>query len=222
MSHPAKQGYVQAFSVYIDTLFVCSATAFMLLSTGMYNVKAPDGSMIVHALPNMEAGAGYTQAAVETILPGFGAPFVALALFFFAFTTIVAYYYMAETNIAYINRRVHRPWLSLLLKLGMLASVTYGAVKSAGVVWDLGDLGVGLMAWLNIAAILILQKPALIALRDYERQKKLGLDPSFDPVQLGIRNADYWEASGLPAEHSGTPGGAAASTRPPASRTPAP
>lgn len=193
VSHPAKQGYVQAFSVYIDTLFVCSATAFMLLSTGMYNVKAADGSMIVHALPGQEAGAGYTQAAVETILPGFGGTFVALALFFFAFTTIVAYYYMAETNIAYINRKVHRPWLSLVLKLGLLASVTFGAVKSAGVVWDLGDVGVGIMAWLNIVAILILQKPALLALRDYERQKKLGLDPSFDPAALGIRNAVFWE-----------------------------
>lgn len=203
VSHPAKQGYVQAFSVYIDTLFVCSATAFMLLSTGMYNVKSPDGAMIVHALPDMEAGAGYTQAAVETILPGLGGTFVALALFFFAFTTIVAYYYMAETNIAYINRRVHRPWLNMLLKLGMLASVTYGAIKSAGVVWDLGDIGVGLMAWLNIAAIMILQKPALIALRDYENQKALGLDPRFDPVKLGIRNAGFWESVG---QASGTTG----------------
>lgn len=192
VSHPAKQGYVQAFSVYIDTLFVCSATAFMVLSTGKYNVKAPDGSMLVNNLPGMETGPGYTQAAVETVLPGFGSSFVALALMFFAFTTIVAYYYMAETNVAYINRKVHRPWLSLLLKVVLMASVGFGAVRSAGAAWDLGDVGVGLMAWLNIVAILILQKPALACLKDYEAQKKAGLDPIFDPDALGIRHADLW------------------------------
>lgn len=193
VSHPAKQGYVQAFSVYVDTLFVCSATAFMLLSTGMYNVKAPDGTMLVNGLPGVETGPAYTQAAVETVMPGFGAPFVALALFFFAFTTIVAYYYMAETNIAYINRKVHRPWLSFVLKLGILATVSYGCVNGSGAAWDLGDVGVGLMAWLNIVAILILQKPALVALKDYEAQKAAGLDPVFDPEKLGIRNADLWK-----------------------------
>ena len=193
VAHPAQQGYVQAFSVYIDTLLVCSATAFMLMSTGMYNVKAPDGTMLYEGLPGIEAGAGYTQAAVETMLPGFGSTFVALALFFFAFTTIVAYYYMAETNIAYINRKVHRPWLSFVLKIGIMVAVTYGSVRSAGVAWDLGDVGVGLMAWLNIIAILILQRPALLALRDYEAQKKSGAEVSFDPVKLGIRNAAFWE-----------------------------
>ena len=192
VEHPAQQGYVQAFSVYVDTLFVCSATAFMLLSTGMYNVKAPDGTMLFNGVPGMEAGAGYTQAAVESVLPGFGATFVALALFFFAFTTIVAYYYMAETNIAYINRKVHRPWLSFVLKICIMAAVTYGSVKSASLAWDLGDVGVGLMAWLNIIAILIIQKPALVALKDYERQKKAGLQPTFDPEQLGIPNAQFW------------------------------
>ncbi|WP_051241605.1 alanine/glycine:cation symporter family protein [Azohydromonas australica] len=195
VKHPAQQGYVQAFSVYIDTLFVCSATAFMVLVTGRYNVQAPGGGFLVERLPGMETGPGYTQAAVESVLPGFGASFVALALMFFAFTTIVAYYYIAETNVAYINRRVHRPWLSLVLKAALLVSVTYGAVRSAGVAWDLGDLGVGLMAWLNIVAILILQKPALLCLRDYEAQKRAGVEPVFDPGKLGIRNADWWSAA---------------------------
>ncbi len=192
VTHPAKQGYVQAFSVYIDTLLVCSATAFMLLSTGSYNVQGADGTMIVENLPDVAAGPGYTQAAVEAVLPGFGSVFVALALMFFAFTTIVAYYYMAETNLAYINRKVHRPWLVLALRLLMMAAVTYGSVRSAGVAWDLGDVGVGVMAWLNIIAILILQKPALLALRDYEEQRRAGKDPVFDPVRLGIRNAEFW------------------------------
>ncbi|MCF7223384.1 alanine/glycine:cation symporter family protein [Marilutibacter chinensis] len=193
VSHPAKQGYVQAFSVYVDTLLVCSATAFLILSTGMYNVQGPDGTMLVNELPGVEAGPGYAQAAVETALQGFGAPFVALALLFFAFTTIVAYYYMAETNIAYINRKAHRPWLTLLLRVGIMAAVAYGAIKSAALAWGLGDIGVGLMAWLNIIAILILQKPAFLALRDYERQKRAGLDPVFDPDALGIRNAGFWQ-----------------------------
>jgi AGCS family alanine or glycine:cation symporter len=192
VSHPAKQGYVQAFSIYVDTLLVCSATAFMILSTGKYNVNNPDGSMIVNNLPGVETGPAYTQAAVESMMPGFGASFVALAIMFFAFTTIVAYYYMAETNVQYINRQIHRGWMLFVLKLAIMASVTYGAIRSAGTAWDLGDLGVGLMAWLNIIAILILQRPALIALKDYEAQKKAGKDPDFDPGKLGIRNADFW------------------------------
>jgi len=194
VSHPAKQGFVQAFSVYIDTLFVCSATAFMILATGSYNVQGADGAMLVSHLPGVEVGPGYTQAAVESVLPGFGASFVAIALMFFAFTTIVAYYYMAETNIAYINRKVHRPWMSLVLRFAMLIAVVYGTVRSAGVAWDLGDLGVGLMAWLNIIAILILQRPALRCLKDYEEQKRAGRDPIFDPDALGIPNADLWRA----------------------------
>ncbi|MEW6167536.1 MAG: alanine/glycine:cation symporter family protein [Pseudomonadota bacterium] len=192
VSHPAKQGYVQAFSVYVDTLLVCSATAFMILSAGTYNVIGRDGHAIVEALPGVEAGPGYAQNAVESVLPGYGAGFVALALLFFAFTTIVAYYYMAETNISYINRKVHRPWLVPALRIGILAAVTYGTVRSASIAWALGDIGVGLMAWLNIVAILILQKPALRALKDYETQKKAGRDPVFDPEALGIRGADFW------------------------------
>lgn len=192
VSHPAKQGYVQAFSVYIDTMLVCSITAFLILSTGMYNVINPAGGMLVEHLPGVEIGPGYTQAAVEAVFPGFGKGFVALALLFFAFTTIVAYYYMAETNITYVNRKVHRPWMILCLRLGILGMVVFGTLKTAAVAWQLGDIGVGLMAWLNIVAILILQKPALAALRDYERQRKAGLEPVFDLDALGIRNAGFW------------------------------
>ncbi len=191
VSHPAKQGYVQAFSVYVDTLLVCSATAFMILSTGMYNVSS-NGEVLTEALPGIEAGPGFAQHAVEAVMPGYGAGFVAMALFFFAFTTIIAYYYMAETNIAYINRRIHRPWMIFALRILILGAVTFGCVRTAGMAWTLGDIGVGLMAWLNLIAILILQKPALLALRDYEAQKKQGLDPTFDPLKLEIRNADFW------------------------------
>ena len=159
----------------------------------MYNVMNPDGGMLVEKLPGMEIGPGYAQAAVESMLPGFGQGFVALALLFFAFTTIVAYYYMAETNISYINRKMHRPWIVLVLRVGILIMVTIGTIKTAGAAWQLGDIGAGLMAWLNIVAILILQKPAFAALRDYERQRKAGIvEPTFDPDALGIRNAEFW------------------------------
>jgi AGCS family alanine or glycine:cation symporter len=192
VSHPAKQGLVQAFSIYVDTLLVCSATAFMILFTGMYNTKAPDGSYIVNNLGDVEPGPAYTQAAIETVFPGFGAGFVAIALFFFAFTTIMAYYYIAETNIAYLTRGKDSRWPMLALKIVMLVATFYGSVKTASLAWALGDVGLGIMVWLNVIAIVILAKPALKALKDYEQQKKQGLDPVFDPVKLGIKNADYW------------------------------
>lgn len=193
VSHPAKQGLVQAFSVYIDTLFVCSATAFMLLITGQYNVQGPEGQAMFTGIAGVAAGPGYVQIAMESIMPGFGSIFVALALFFFAFTTIVAYYYIAETNIAYINRKIQLPWLSFVLKIALMAATVYGTVKTADLAWGLGDIGVGLMAWLNIIAIILMQKPALACLRDYEAQKAQGLDPVFHPEKLGIVNAAYWE-----------------------------
>lgn len=193
VSHPAKQGLVQGFSVYIDTLFVCSATAFMLLITGQYNVERADGSHIYQGVKGVAAGPGYVQTALENVLPGFGAIFVAVALLFFAFTTIVAYYYIAETNIAYINRHASRPWMNFLLKLVLIGATVYGTVKTADVAWAMGDLGVGLMAWLNIVAILLMRNTAFKCLRDYEAQRAAGKDPEFDPAALGIANAHYWE-----------------------------
>jgi AGCS family alanine or glycine:cation symporter len=193
VSHPAKQGLVQGFSVYIDTLFVCSATAFMLLITGQYNVERADGSHIFMGVKGVASGPGYVQTALENTMPGFGAIFVAIALLFFAFTTIVAYYYIAETNLAYINRAVPRPWMNFLLKLAIMGATVYGTVKTADVAWALGDLGVGLMAWLNIIAILLMRDTAFKCLRDYEAQKAAGKEPEFDPAPLGIKNAHYWE-----------------------------
>jgi alanine or glycine:cation symporter, AGCS family len=194
VSHPAKQGLVQAFSVYIDTWLVCSATAFMILFTGMYNVQnEADGTFIVENIPNVEAGTAFTQEAIEQVLPGFGSGFVAVSLFFFAFTTIMAYYYIAETNIAYLMRGRNNKIPMFLLKIVLLGTTYYGAVKTADLAWALGDLGLGIMVWLNLIAILILAKPALRVLKDYEEQKKAGLDPVFDSTKLGIKNAEYWE-----------------------------
>ena len=202
VEHPAQQGLVQAFSVYVDTLFVCTATAFMILITGAYNVRDEvTGSIIFPSElvtaatdPNSPA---FTQTALEYVFPSVGALFIAFALFFFAFTTVLAYYYIAETNLAYLRRYFRIPGEMVLLKLLMIGAVFYGAVKTASLAWGLGDIGVGLMAWLNIIGILILffmGKPALKALDDYERQKKAGVEHyTFDPEALGIRNADFWK-----------------------------
>jgi AGCS family alanine or glycine:cation symporter len=199
VQHPAQQGLVQAFSVYIDTLFVCTATAFMILITGAYNVHGGDGGFLIQQLPaDIAANSpAFTQYALDQVVPGVGKPFVAVALFFFAFTTLLAYYYIAETNIAYIHRTIKIPGMMFVLKIGLMASVFYGAVKTANLAWGLGDIGVGLMAWLNIIGIIIIffmSKPALKALKDYETQRKAGVEKySFDPKALGIKNADFWE-----------------------------
>lgn len=193
VSHPAKQGLVQAFSVYVDTLFVCSATAFMILITGKYNVHKAAGGFYVENLPGVQYGPAFTQKAVETLSPSLGAGFVAVALFFFAFTTLMAYYYYSETSLAYlVNDEKLRKKLINVLRVILLASAFYGTIRTASFAWALGDLGVGIMAWLNIIAIIILQKPAYAVLKDYEEQKAQGLDPVFDPDKLGIKNADYW------------------------------
>lgn len=195
VSHPAKQGLVQAFSVYVDTLFVCSATGFMLIITGMYNVQDPANkeAFLYQGVKGVAAGPGYVQTAMENIMPGFGAVFVAVALFFFAFTTIMAYYYIAETNIRYLTRTVKLNWAIPVLKVVILFVVIYSCLKTADLAWALGDLGVGLMAWLNIIGILFLQKPAFAALRDYEAQVKQGKDPIYDARANGVQNAPIWD-----------------------------
>lgn len=199
VSHPVKQGLVQSFSVYIDTLLVCSATGFMLLITGKYNVENPvlgaNGAteFLYEGAKNVTAGTGFTQSAMDSVLPGFGSFFVAIALFFFAFTTILAYYYIAETNVSYLTRKINSPIFNRVLKILMIVVVMYGCVNEAALIWSIGDIGVGIMAWCNIIAILLLQKPALAALKDYEKQKKEGNNPVFNPKNIGVMNAPLWD-----------------------------
>lgn len=192
-SHPAKQGLVQAFSVYIDTLFVCTATALMILFTGKYNVLNPTGGFIVENVPGMAVGSEFTQNAVNTIFPSLGAGFVSIALFFFAFTTIMAYYYIAETNFSYLLEKGGNKWMIQALRVMIILATFYGSVKSASLAWTIGDIGVGLMAWLNIIAIFLLRKPAFAAFKDYEKQRKEGKDPVFVAKNLGIKNTTEWE-----------------------------
>ncbi|WP_175934312.1 sodium:alanine symporter family protein [Corynebacterium sp. Marseille-P4321] len=202
VSHPAKQGFVQSFAVYVDTLFVCTATAFIILSTDMYRVfegQSEDGAVIYEgSLPgDIPVGPGFVQEGLNTFGAGFGASFVALAIMFFAFTTVLAYYYMAEVNFAYLNRWVKNPGartaIIWILRALIIVAVLVGATSTPGTAWALGDIGVGATAWLNIVAILFLQVPALRCLWDYRRQKKAGFDPQFDPQALGIKNATFWE-----------------------------
>ncbi len=199
VEHPAQQGLVQSFSIYVDTLFVCTATAFMILITGAYNVHPENAAILVQNVDpsTIIASPAFTQMAIESVMPGIGNPFVALALFFFSFTTLMAYYYIAESNVVYIKRFIKLPGAILTLKIVLMAAVFYGTVKAANLAWGLGDIGVGLMAWVNIIGILIIffmARPAIKALKDYEQQQKDGVtEYTFDPKKLGIKNADFWE-----------------------------
>jgi alanine or glycine:cation symporter, AGCS family len=195
VSHPAKQGFVQAFAVYIDTWVICSATAFMVLITGMFNVHPNGKEAVVTNVPGIEAGATNVQLAVDSVLSGFGYPFLALALLFFCFTTMISYYYKSETSLAYLirDKKINRIWPGNLLKISVLIFVFTGSIVATSTAWALGDIGLGSMAYLNIFAIILLRKPALKALKDYKEQRKAGKDPVFDPIKLNIKNADFWE-----------------------------
>lgn len=216
VSHPAKQGLVQAFSVYIDTLFVCTATALMILITGMYNVSDGNEGLIVDNGVYQEAADGsrdvsgtvaFTQASIDKAFHqpaefdvsfiGFGSYFIAFALLFFCYTTILAYYYIAETNLIYLTKG-RMTWLKPVLGVVLIASVFYGTVSTAELAWTMGDLGVGMMAWINVIGILILQKPALKAFKDYERQYKLQKLGKLDgeicyrPEADEVKSATFW------------------------------
>ncbi|KUM51579.1 alanine/glycine:cation symporter family protein [Rheinheimera sp. EpRS3] len=205
VDHPSQQGLVQAFSVYVDTLFVCTATALMILITQQYNIQTENfnaatgvGTMI---LQNVDAATevaspAFTQMALLSVFGQFGQVFAGLAIFFFAFTTILAYYYITETNVAYLNRVFNNKLPNIVFKLLLMFMVAYGTVNSAGYIWNIGDIGVGLMAWVNVVGILVIffmYKPTMRCLRDFEEQKKAGGPISFDPVKLGIKNATFWE-----------------------------
>ena len=240
VSHPVKQGLVQAFSVYIDTLLVCTATAMMILACRTYNiidsVTLDGGSATVSYLlqhpdaPEGEPGVFYTSSALGTVVgPKTGDMVISIALFFFAFTTIMAYYYYAETNLVYLfnrwRRRIYKKhperlaeleeadmhfgddrgeWVVVwLLRIGTISAVFLGSMAGSGIAWTIGDIGVGAMAWINIIAILLLSPKALRSLKDYERQKKQGLEPKFSPKALNIDHVEYWQESEDDAELDG-------------------
>ncbi len=195
VSHPAKQGLAQSFSVYVDTLLVCTATAIMILSTGAYNVYLGDGFITENTIvAGIDAGTGYTQAAIDSWIPGLGSSFIAVAIFFFAFTTLLSFAFYTDANINYIageskNRKVYVTIMRVLLT----AIIILGAVTKSAAAWNLADIGVGLMSWVNFIALILLSGIAVKTLKDYERQKGLGLDPVFEPKDIGIDNAELWD-----------------------------
>ncbi|UNU74326.1 alanine:cation symporter family protein [Moraxella nasovis] len=205
VDHPAQQGLVQAFSVYVDTLLVCSATAFMILTMGTYNIQGglPEGQFLVQNIDaTVEIGTpAFTQMALEATFGPFGTYFIAIAVVFFAFTTMMAYYHIAEINVVYLSRFIGKDAQRLglwLAKIVILFMAGYGALNSAGAIWAWGDVGVGMTAWLNIIGILIMffmgSRATIRLLNDYEHQRKLGVDKiTFDPSKFGIKNATFWE-----------------------------
>ncbi|WP_307781289.1 alanine/glycine:cation symporter family protein [Agilicoccus flavus] len=195
VSHPVKQGLAQGFSVYVDTLFVCTVTGLMILSTNSYNVAGPDGSMIVEYLPGLEAGPAYTQTAIDSVFPGLGSGFIAVAMFFFAFTTLLSFGFYADTNIAYLLRTHRRGRaINTVFQLVLAASILLGSFRSSEFAWALADIGIGLYTWINLIALVFLAPKAVAVFKDYERQRRAGQDPVFDPETVGITNAPVWAA----------------------------
>ena len=173
---PAQQGLVQAFSVYIDTILVCTATALMILCTGNYNlVDSSSGEILYAVAPELGNNyVGYTQAAIDSVFSGFGSAFVAVALSFFVFTTLMAYYFYAESSIAYIFSRAGKAggkgekaavWVYRII---MLVLIVLGACTSSDIAWKWGDVGLGLTTWINVLSLLFLFPQALKALKEVE------------------------------------------------------
>ena len=180
VSHPVKQGLVQVLSVFIDTVLVCSATAFLCLCSG------------AEATPEV-SGAPYVQAALTKNLGSFGPIFITVAMVLFAFTTIIGNLFYIEKSFLYMNKGPLSKKQDMAYKLVACGLVLLGSGLSAGLLWDIADLTMGAMTIVNIPVILILGKYAYRALDDYKRQRKAGLDPEFKSASVGIKTkTDYW------------------------------
>ncbi len=204
VKHPAEQGLVQAFSVYFDTLLICSATGFMILLTDSYNLVNTAGEMVYSGANaiGLESGPAYTQAAVSTVIGDTWGPiFIAVALFFFAFTTLMSYYYIAECNAVYLSIKKNKETgklessnkLVYVTRVLFLAGVVFFASRSSAAVWNFADVGIGIMAWYNVIGILFIGKIAIKTLKDYDEQIAQGIKhPDFDAKKLGIKNSSEW------------------------------
>ena len=175
VEYPAQQGLAQSFSVYVDTLFVCTATALMILTSGTYNIiDSSTGDMLLANAPELGSNyAGFTQSAVDTVFAGFGSKFVSVAMVFFVYSTIMAYYFYSESSIIYLFRGKKQSREKLVIRIFqvlMLIFVVIGAMREADVVWQFGDIGVGLMAWFTVIPIIILCPKAIKALKDFEKR----------------------------------------------------
>ena len=180
VSHPAKQGLVQMLSVFIDTLLICSATAFLCLFSGVQPVAEA-------------AGATYVQACTRTALGDFGAIFIVAAVCLFAFTTLLGNYYYTEGCLRFIMKKNPGKGFLFVYRLAATALVLVGASVSASLAWDTADMLQGLMVIINVPVIVILAKPAVAALRDYEWQRRKGKLPAFRGAANGIKGTDFWQ-----------------------------
>lgn len=181
ISHPAKQGLVQMLSVFIDTILVCSATAFMCMCSGVEPTEAL-------------SGAPFVQSALSATLGGFGPVFITVAMVLFAFTTLLGNLYYV--NQAFSHILGHTPGKRFNAVYYVIASllILLGAGLSAGLLWDIADLLMGLMTIINIPVIFILGRYAFRALDDYRAQKRAGRDPVFHATEIGIKEPlDYWQ-----------------------------
>ncbi|MGM9987043.1 MAG: alanine/glycine:cation symporter family protein [Bacillaceae bacterium] len=165
VSHPVKQGLIQTLGVFTDTLIICTATAFIVLIAGTaYDPTSTVSGIIV------------TQNALASSLGSWAPAFVAIALFLFAFSSLLGNYYYGETNIQFIKG--NKVWLNVY-RFAVLGMVLFGTISPFIFVWNLADLFMGFMAIVNIYAIYRLSPIAIAALKDYAVQKKAGLDPQF-------------------------------------------
>lgn len=162
VSHPVKQGLIQTLAVFTDTLLVCSCTAFIILCSGIFD--------------NGQSGIELTQSALRAEVGGYGQLFVSIAIFVFAFTSIVANYYYGETNLAFIRKSRVMIWVYRFV-VGTMVFI--GAVSSLDFVWGLADVTMALMTLCNITAILVLGKYAIRLLNDYNSQRTHGYNPVY-------------------------------------------
>lgn len=177
-SHPVKQGLIQTLGVFTDTLLICSATAFVILLSGVYT----DSSL---------TGIQLTQNALSSLVGPWGTIFVAACILMFAFSSIIGNYYYGESNIEFIN--TNPIWL-FVYRLAVVSMVLFGSKSKIAIVWDLADLFMGLMALINLIAIALLGKIAFAALKDYVEQKKQGIDPVFKKDLLPeLKDIECWD-----------------------------
>lgn len=186
VSHPAKQGLVQALSVYIVSFVVCTSTAIILLLSQSHNViNEKTGEMLVEFLPGSQYGVGWTQDILEASYGSLiGGKLFAIIIALFVFTSLIGYEYQAESNAVYLSRG-NKGWVWAVRCIFILSTFS-GVLVNADVIWTMGDTGAGLMAWLNMVAIVLLSKKGIAIFRDYEKQKKQGKDPAFHPEEFGI------------------------------------
>ncbi len=188
VAHPVKQGLVQTLSVFIDTLLICSATAFMCLSTTSIN----PADFVVDGAAD---AAGYVQTCMHTSLGTFGPVFIAVSMSLFAFTTLIGNYAYCEGCLAFILKRDISKTESLVFRIVATVLVFLGAIAQAGLVWDTADMFQGLMVVCNIPTIAILGGVAIKSLKDYTDQKKAGLQPVFKAknIDLDESKAECWK-----------------------------